>query len=209
MPASETSSAAGAPCRPGLGRRAVLLGAAGLAAGGLGGHATQAGASPPRPWEPSRIALVNAHTGERFSGVYRDAVAPLQVAMARISVLLRDHRTGGVQAIEPALVDVLAELARRIGGGEERDITWTVLSGYRSRETNDLMARTDPWVALDSLHIYGRAIDIRIDGMPLAELRDVALDLRRGGVGYYPTRGFVHLDTGAVRAWVRPAGAES
>ena len=110
--------------------------------------------------------------------------------------LLRDHRTGEVHRIDPALFDLLSDLHARTGGG-----TFEVISGFRSSATNAMLRGRSHGVAEKSLHLVGQAIDVRLQGVPLANLRGAALAMRRGGVGFYPDAGFVHLDTGRVRFW--------
>ncbi len=195
--------------RPGLGRRAVIRAAAGLAAAvaGLAGRAAAAAAGD------RRIVLVDSQGGgqggQRFAGVYRDGAGPRPEAMAAISALLRDRRTGEVRTIDPALIDILAGLAGRLAGGGSgsapgTEIAFIVLSGYRSPQTNVLLARTSRWVAVNSLHMQGRAIDIRVAGVTSAALHAAALEHQSGGIGHYPSAGFVHLDTGPVRRWTAP-----
>ncbi|WP_332460900.1 YcbK family protein [Thauera sinica] len=118
-------------------------------------------------------------------------------ALQRIDRLLRDFRTGEVQAMDPQLFDILHALRITLGGG-----TFEIISAYRSPATNDMLRKTGGGgVAKRSLHMDGRAIDVRLPGVPTTSLRDAAIGLGLGGVGYYPESDFVHIDTGAVRAW--------
>jgi len=118
-------------------------------------------------------------------------------AVAAIEVLLRDFRTGERHAIDPSLMDYLVQVAHTAGV----DPAFSVISGYRSPQTNARLREQSTGVAQHSLHIDGRAIDVRVAGIDCADLAAHALDLKRGGVGYYRKSDFVHLDTGAFRTW--------
>jgi uncharacterized protein YcbK (DUF882 family) len=144
-----------------------------------------------------RIALLNLHTGERLDIEYFRNGAHLPEALSAIEVLLRDFRTGERHAIDPDLMDYLVQVAHRSGV----DPAFSVISGYRSPQTNARLREQSGGVARHSLHIEGRAIDVRINGVDCADLAAHALDLQRGGVGYYRASNFVHLDTGAFRTW--------
>jgi uncharacterized protein YcbK (DUF882 family) len=144
-----------------------------------------------------RIALLNLHTGERLDIEYFRNGAHLPEALSAIEVLLRDFRTGERHAIDPDLMDYLVQVAHRAGA----DPAFSVISGYRSPQTNARLREQSSGVARHSLHIEGRAIDVRINGVDCADLAAHALELQRGGVGYYRASNFVHLDTGAFRTW--------
>jgi uncharacterized protein YcbK (DUF882 family) len=149
------------------------------------------------PVGPKRIALLNLHTGERLDSEYfRDGIY-VPSALAAIEVLLRDFRTGERHAIDPSLMDYLVQVAHTAGV----DPAFSVISGYRSPETNAHLREQSTGVAQHSLHIDGRAIDVRVAGVDCADLAAHALGLKRGGVGYYRKSDFVHLDTGAFRTW--------
>lgn len=148
--------------------------------------------------ELARLAFVNTHTSESLRVVYREGPRYLTDALARIDHVLRDHRTDEVHPIDPALLDQLDRLAAMLGVGKD---PYHVISGYRSPRSNAMLASRSGGVAKKSLHMEGRAIDIRIPGVPLARVREAALDMKAGGVGYYPGSDFVHLDTGRVRNW--------
>jgi|GEM_PF-239330 len=155
---------------------------------------------------PVRLVLHNAHTGARLALTVRDGTAPDAETMAAVARLMHDHHSGTVHPIDPALVELLATVAARVGPEDgDAPVTIRVLSGYRSPGTNATLAMFNRHVARNSLHMRGQAIDIRIPGVPAAEVYEAALALGRGGVGYYPASGFVHLDTGPVRTWV-PGG---
>ena len=121
----------------------------------------------------------------------------LDDALGEVNRLLRDHRSGAVYAMDTSLLDLLHAVQRRC----ERDGPFEVISGYRSPATNEMLRRNSSGVAKRSLHMQGRAIDVRISGLDTGKLRRAAMELSAGGVGYYPKSAFVHLDTGRVRAW--------
>jgi uncharacterized protein YcbK (DUF882 family) len=142
-----------------------------------------------------RLDLVNAHTGERFNGPYRDDSGTLPDALRELSHFLRDFRRGSTIAIDIEVLDFLASVLDAVGATRA-----TVLSAYRTPETNAMLARTLLGVAERSQHLYGRAIDIYLP----ARLEDAMLAaraMRRGGVGWYPNSRFIHLDSGPVRNW--------
>ena len=170
--------------------RASLLAAIGVAP--LGSRAM-----PRRQPEPLRLAFLNTHTGERLDVVYAEQGRYQDDALAAIDRLLRDHRTGEVASIDRTLLDALARLRASL----ETEQPFHVISGYRSPATNARLAAASSGVARRSLHLEGRAIDIRMPGRSLEQLRSAAISLNAGGVGYYRSSGFVHLDTGRVRTW--------
>lgn len=181
-------------------RRRDLLKFGGLlaCAGGVGLFAR-----PARSEEPSaaprlkRMGLRNLHTGEDLEIDYcRDGLY-LPEAMAKIDAVLRDFRNGELHPIDPGLMDYLYDAAATLGV----DPVFGVISGFRSAQTNELLRTHSSGVALRSLHMEGRAIDVRLAGVDCANLATRAVDLARGGVGYYRRSDFVHLDTGAFRTW--------
>jgi uncharacterized protein YcbK (DUF882 family) len=149
---------------------------------------------------PRRIRLHNANTGENFEGPYRDGQGPIATAMEDLSQLLRDHRSGRRIAIDVDLIDFLAAVMDGVGASRA-----TVLSAYRTLETNRMLAKTSFGVADNSHHIYGRALDIRLDSR-LEDAMRAARAMQRGGVGWYPRSRFIHLDTGPVRNWTLDGG---
>jgi uncharacterized protein YcbK (DUF882 family) len=156
--------------------------------------AVQAGGRALTRW----IELVNTHTSESLQLAYRDASGLIGGSLDKLQWLLRDHRANEAGRIDPELFDWLADAAAKLGV-EPR---YQVISGYRSSRTNEMLRRTGGGgVARKSFHMQGRAIDVRLHGADCAALRDVAVASARGGVGYYRRSAFVHLDTGAVRAW--------
>ncbi len=152
----------------------------------------RAGAPPAR-----NLSFRHTHTGETLSVAYAAGDVYLSDALGRIDWFLRDIRNGESRAIDPRLLDQLYALSQ-----DTRTTTpFEVISGYRSPATNESLRRRGGGVARHSLHLEGRAIDVRLPDVPLAELRDAAVSRRAGGVGYYPDSQFVHLDTGRVRRW--------
>jgi uncharacterized protein YcbK (DUF882 family) len=147
-----------------------------------------------------RLNLVNAHTGETFDGPYRDDTGPIGVAMEDLSGFLRDHHSGEKIAMDIGVVDFLASVMDAVGVTHA-----TVLSAYRTRETNAMLARTTFGVADNSQHIYGRALDIRLPSRT-EDAMQAARAMRRGGVGWYPRSGFFHIDSGPVRNWTLDGG---
>jgi uncharacterized protein YcbK (DUF882 family) len=150
------------------------------------------------PLQEHRLLLYHLHTNERINIVYRIGDSYVPDAVGQLDHFLRDHRTGDVTNLDPRLFDLLSDLTVAVGHpGAEIDI----VCGYRTPWSNEFLRRTTVGVAQHSQHILGEAIDIRIPGVPTARLRDAALSLHRGGVGYYPQSQFVHVDLGPIRRW--------
>jgi uncharacterized protein YcbK (DUF882 family) len=161
------------------------------------GSAQSNGVAHPQPPE-HRLRLFHTHTGERIDIIYRRGNTYLTDATAKLDFFLRDFRTGDVRHFDPRLYDTLEDLTISVGHpGAEIDI----ICGYRSPWTNEFLRSHTIGVAKNSLHIQAEAIDLRIPGVNTLKLRQAALGLRRGGVGYYPHSDFIHLDTGRVRQW--------
>lgn len=155
-----------------------------------------AGVARSSPSEARLLSFYHTHTGERVAVTYFTEGSYVPAAIGEIEHLLRDFRTGEIHAIDVELLDTLCLLGDRCAGG-----TFEVISGYRSATTNEQLQAATEGVATNSLHLRGRAVDVRLSGVDTARLRDAALKLARGGVGYYPQSDFVHLDTGQVRSW--------
>jgi uncharacterized protein YcbK (DUF882 family) len=185
-------------------RRRVLEAGGRLAAvsavGLLACTAASAAAAPAPPTEgpgSRRIALINLHTPESLDiefccgGEYRPD------ALAAVQALLRDYRTGEQHPIDPALLDYLYDAAQ----AARVDPVFRVISGYRSPRTNQMLHERSSGVASKSLHMEGRAIDVRLAGVDCADLAEISLGMQKGGVGYYRQSDFVHLDTGRFRTW--------
>ena len=147
--------------------------------------------------EPRRLGFYHTHTSETLDIVYAERGRYLPDALAEIDSLLRDFRTGHVHPIDTDLLDTLHLLKKATGGKKPYEI----ISGFRSPATNDMLRDRSSGVAQRSLHMDGKAIDVRLPGVATADLRAAALELQKGGVGYYPKSDFVHLDTGRVRFW--------
>ncbi len=169
----------------------LLLGPLAVALPGPAGGQAGAGA------DSRRIRLHNTHTGETLETRYFEHGSYLPVPLGQLDWLLRDHRSGEVMPIDRRLYDLLIELAASAG----REPHYQVISAYRSPTTNAMLAARSDGVSSRSLHMEGRAIDVRLEGVPAARLRDLALARQAGGVGYYPASDFVHLDLGRVRNW--------
>ena len=163
-----------------------------LAAGSL----VAARSAQAHPGERS-LALVSLHTGESIRRPYWAEGRYLDDMLAEFARVLRDHRNGETRPIDPRLLDQLHDLRERLGFTQP----FRVISGYRSPASNAMLHERSSGVASNSLHLQGRAIDISAPGIALERLRAAALAGHSGGVGYYPRSGFVHLDTGRVRAW--------
>jgi uncharacterized protein YcbK (DUF882 family) len=147
---------------------------------------------------PSKmIALQNPHTGDHLKLTYFERGLYIEDALQEIDFIFRDHHTGDIHPVDPALLDQLYELKLSLNVSRP----FNIVSGYRSPETNANLRRHSDGVAKNSLHMQGRAIDIRLDGYDTRTIRDAALAMQRGGVGYYPDSNFVHIDTGNIRSW--------
>lgn len=183
-------------------RRRKLLGwlAAGPAVLALGMREQALAATAPGMPDllaPRTLGMVNTHTGEGLQVRYFEAGQYVPAAMDRLSHLLRDHRSGESAAIDPRLFDQLHALARCA----ECEPHFEIISGYRSPASNAKLQAKSKGVATNSLHMQGRAIDVRLSGTRCSNLRDLALAMQSGGVGYYAKSDFVHLDTGRFRTW--------
>jgi uncharacterized protein YcbK (DUF882 family) len=191
-----------------MNRRNFLQAAGGAAfnaalVGGVGAnlfvpaHATTAAPTTPTSASARQLAFVNTHTGDAFSDAYWVNGDYVPDAMAAINHVMRDHRSGETHAIDPRLLDQLHTLKGIVGASAP----FQIISGYRSPATNAALHAASSGVASRSLHMDGRAIDIRVRGVELTSLRDAALGMRAGGVGFYPAPDFIHIDTGRVRRW--------
>jgi len=152
-------------------------------------------AIPSAPPQPHRLILTNPHTSERFSGIYRDDNGPIPRVMEELSGFLRDFHSGEKIDIDVGVVDFLSGVMQAVG-----QTSATILSAYRTAETNAMLSHTHFGVAENSQHLYGRALDVHF-GDKLAEAMKAARAMQRGGVGWYPHSSFMHIDTGPVRNW--------
>jgi uncharacterized protein YcbK (DUF882 family) len=144
-----------------------------------------------------RVHLKNSHTNEIFSGTYRVGNKYLPQAFERINYVLRDFRANEVFPIDPRAIDIIAIVHKMTGKSDP----YSVLSGYRNAKTNAMLRSHGDGVAKHSLHMSGQAIDVRMEDVSPARIRDLATKLKAGGVGYYPRSGFVHMDSGSFRTW--------
>ncbi len=177
-------------------RQLLKIGLATSVAACLPGSLVAAVNSQPVPAR-RQLSFYNTHTGESLDVCYCLQEKYCSKALRKINYILRDHRTNEIKAIDPSLLDLLFALSRKAGGG----MPFHVISGYRSPETNAMLRSRSSQVARKSLHLQGKAIDIRCPGCNLATLRQMAMALKGGGVGYYPQSNFIHVDTGRVRYW--------
>ncbi|MDI1279061.1 DUF882 domain-containing protein [Methylobacter sp.] len=143
------------------------------------------------------LAFHNTHTGDQLNLTYFEQGRYIKDALHEINHLFRDYHDGTVHPIDPALLDQLYDLKHTL----EVRKPFHIVSGYRSPATNADLRKHSDGVAKNSLHMEGRAIDIRIEGLDTRRIRNAALAMQRGGVGYYGRSDFVHLDTGSVRTW--------
>jgi uncharacterized protein YcbK (DUF882 family) len=147
--------------------------------------------------EVRRTALTNLHTGDRFDDVYFEGGRYIPDALAEAKRVLRDWRTGDEHFIDPGLFDALHAIQAKL----ETRTPFQVISGYRSPRTNAALHAKSKGVASNSQHTQGKAVDVRIERVDLKRLRQAALEVKAGGVGFYPVSNFVHVDVGRVRQW--------
>lgn len=145
-----------------------------------------------------RLRLYHTHTRERLDIVYLRDNTYIPDALAQLDRFLRDSLTGDMHHFDPRLFDVLFDLTKTSG---RPDSEIQVICGYRTPQTNEFLRAHTTGVAKQSLHMQAEAIDIRLPGVKTSALRDAALALERGGVGYYPASDFIHVDVGRVRRW--------
>ncbi len=147
---------------------------------------------------PSRhLAFQNTHTGEKLALTYFEQGKYIPDALKEVNHVLRDHRTDEVHKIDTSLLDLLHDLHNLLGANKP----FQIISGYRSPKSNAMLNKTSSGVAKKSLHMLGQAIDIRLTGVDSSLIRNAAISMKRGGVGYYQASDFVHIDTGRVRRW--------
>ena len=185
------------PGPSGLNRRHFLKFSAAAA---LAAPAASAWASMPAmslSSRPRKLSFIHTHVDESLSVTYFQGGDYVADGLGRLNHLLRDFRTQDVHTIDPQLFDILYDLQVLA----DRDAPFEIISGYRSPTTNAMLHNRSNGVATRSLHMDGKAIDVRLSGFSCKKLRDLALSMRRGGVGYYASSNFVHLDTGRIRSW--------
>ena len=188
---SNNDYGAAAPASARMSRRRVLRTMA------LGGAAVLASPVFAMSMPVRELGFLNLHTGERLRVPYWESGSYLREALAQIDHLLRDHRANAVHAIDTGLLDLLVRLQSVVGGRRE----FEVISGYRAPATNAMLHARSSGVASGSLHLQGKAIDIRLPGVDLGRLHLAAVALKSGGVGLYRASNFIHVDTGRVRYW--------
>lgn len=149
------------------------------------------------PEQERRLKMYHTHTGERLDIVFRKNDGYVAGALDQLDRFLRDSRTGEVHHYDPRVFDLLADLRDAVAPNGE----FQIICGYRTPNTNEYLRTHTSGVARNSLHMLAEAIDIRVPGVPTIKLRDMALKLARGGVGFYPQSGFIHVDVGRVRRW--------
>lgn len=180
--------------QPGVNRRRFLMGMGGVGLAAMLPLSAQASLSAP----VRKLSLHNLHTGEQVTASFWEEGQYLKEGLNTFNHVMRDFRANEEHDIDPKLFDQLFLLQHRLGKPGEIQI----ISGYRSPTTNAMLRRTSSGVAKKSYHMKGQAIDLRMPGVPLSHVRKAALDLKVGGVGYYPSSNFIHLDTGPARSWV-------
>jgi uncharacterized protein YcbK (DUF882 family) len=144
-----------------------------------------------------RLDFYHTHTGKRLDVAYKRDGEYVPDALSNINAFLSDFRTGESIEMDPELLDLIFELRQELGG----EGTYEIISAYRSPKTNEMLRGRSSSVAKNSQHLFGKAIDVRLTGVELTKLRDTAIAMQRGGVGYYASSNFVHVDTGRVRRW--------
>ncbi len=165
---------------------------------GVVGPASAAAASTPGP--RYALHLHHLHTGEDLNVVYRVGNVYLPDALKKLNLFLRDHRTQAESSYDPSEFDLLHAVMTRLG---RPDGLIDIVCGYRTPQSNNYLRTrsASTGVAEHSQHMLAKAIDIRVPGVETRVLRDAALSLGAGGVGYYPISQFVHVDVGPVREW--------
>ncbi|MCH9690679.1 MAG: DUF882 domain-containing protein [Gammaproteobacteria bacterium] len=143
------------------------------------------------------LSMRNLHTGEHLDAAYWVRDDYLKSGLKQFNKLLRDHRANEITRMEPKLLDLVYQLKEKLNYNGEIE----VISGYRSAKTNASLRARSKGVARKSYHMRGMAMDLRMPGVSLANLRQAAIGLQLGGVGYYPKSNFVHVDVGPVRRW--------
>ncbi len=146
---------------------------------------------------PRRLSFYNIHTQENLAVTYFESGEYSSASLQKINYILRDHRTEEIQPIERDLLDLLFAITQTA----KNRAPIHIISGYRSPSTNAMLRRRSKSVASRSLHMLGKAADIRFGDYSSWQLSEIAIRLSTGGVGYYPRSNFVHVDTGPVRTW--------
>jgi len=164
------------------------------------GLAVTAAFAPPRDVRAAdarQLSFYHTHTQQSLDVVYYENGEYVDSGLNEINRFLKDFRTGDIAQMDPRLLDILYDVRNELGSSE----TFEVVSAYRSPKTNEMLRSKTGGVARNSQHLLGNAIDVRLRGVPIEDLRDTALAMQRGGVGFYKQSDFVHMDTGHVRRW--------
>jgi uncharacterized protein YcbK (DUF882 family) len=180
-----------------ISRRQLIVGGAALVLGSSIINPVEAAVRSGARASERRLALSNLHTGEQVKTVYWQGGTYVRSALDEINHIMRDHRTNQIKQIDSNLLDLL----HRLQGALDTHEPYQVVSGYRSPKTNARLAAHSGGVAKHSMHVEGKAIDIRLEGRDINQIHRAALALESGGVGYYPKSDFVHVDVGKVRFW--------
>jgi len=194
---------------PELTRRSLLQLSAGLTISAATPSISAAAVTTPIAWapivhrevrptpKPQRLFIKNQRTGDVFNDVVKQGITVFDDAYAELDHLMRDWRRDEVISMDRGLIDLMLAIQQEVG----HDEPITLISGYRSKSTNDMLRRRMSKVAKNSYHIRGMAVDFRIKGVSTGALRQIAIHQKLGGVGYYSRNKFVHIDTGPVRHW--------
>ena len=150
-----------------------------------------------RALDAKQLSFYHTHTNEKLDIVYFENGEYVDAALAEINRYLGDFRTGDTTVMDPRLLDLIYDIRAALGGNG----TYEVISAYRSPKTNEMLRATGNGIARNSQHLLGTAIDVRLEDIPIEVLRDTALSMQKGGVGFYKQSDFVHIDTGRVRRW--------
>jgi len=181
--------------QPALSRRSFLLASTQIVLGlGVVSAPTLACAKAP---DQRSLSFFHTHTHQELRITYATGRTYDRSALAEVNSFLRDYQTGQMHVIDPKLLDILWAVQGEMG----KKGVYEVISGYRSPKTNRCMRKGHPGVASHSLHMKGKAVDVRFTGASLSQVYKCALAMKSGGIGYYPRDGFVHLDSGLYRTW--------
>lgn len=176
---------------------AAVTGFGALSASTFSSAVSASALTAPYPEPDRRLRLVNAHTWEKLDLVYWSHGEYIEKSLNEINMLMRDHRANEFIDMDKNLIDDLHTLYKLLDTDERIHI----LSGYRTKATNAKLRKRSNGVAKYSLHMEGKAVDISVPGRNAKQVREAALSMKAGGVGYYASSGFVHIDTGNVRTW--------
>jgi uncharacterized protein YcbK (DUF882 family) len=179
----------------GISRRNLIVGAGAMAASLI--LPGEVFAKSLKKYKRRKLALLNVHTREDVEVTYFKNGRYQESALMKINELLRDHRRDEVTNIDVKVIDQIFATQKKLRNDDQIH----VLSGYRSKATNEELRQRSRGVARKSYHTLGQATDIYIPGIKLRKQRTAAISLLAGGVGYYPRSSFIHLDSGPVRKW--------